>query len=123
MNETSGAAVTVPANVAAEGKSAQLVYILYLVGIIIGIASIVGVIMAYVNKGTAPAWVQDHYRYQIRTFWIELLFGVIGAATAVFVIGWFILLFTVVWLIIRSVQGMKALNEGRPPKNVTSWFF
>ena len=123
MSDVNSAAITPPANAAAEGKNAQIVYILYLVGIVIGLAGIAGVIMAYVNKGTAPEWVQAHYRYLIRTFWIELLFGVIGVVTAVFIIGWIILLATAIWLIIRCVKGMQALSAGQPPKNVTTWWF
>ena len=34
-------------------SNAKLVYILYLVGILIGVTGIVGVIMAYINRGDA----------------------------------------------------------------------
>ncbi|HIF9240904.1 TPA: DUF4870 family protein [Photobacterium damselae] len=49
-------------------NNAKIIYILYLVGLVIGVTGIVGVIMAYVNKGDAPQWLQDHFRFQIRTF-------------------------------------------------------
>ena len=62
----------------AEGDTANIVYILYLVSLVVGITGIVGVIMAYVNRADAPEWVQTHYRFQIRTFWIGLLYGLIG---------------------------------------------
>ena len=44
-----------------EGSDANTVYILYLVSLLVGITSIVGVIMAYVNRSDAPEWVQTHY--------------------------------------------------------------
>ncbi|MCZ6886016.1 MAG: hypothetical protein O7E53_06625, partial [Alphaproteobacteria bacterium] len=81
----------------AEGKTANIVYILYLVGLIVGITSLVGIVMAYVNRGSAPEWVQTHYRYQIRTFWIGLLYSVIGVAAMIILIGWVIIAFTVIW--------------------------
>src|SRR5258708_39589824 len=55
-----------------EAATANIVYILYLVGLIVPMTPIVGLIMAYVNYGDAPEWVQSHYRFQIRTFWIGL---------------------------------------------------
>src|SRR5688500_4715856 len=39
-----------------EGDTAKLVYILYLASLIVGITAIIGVIIAYVNRGDAPAW-------------------------------------------------------------------
>lgn len=46
-------------------STAKAVYILYIVGWAIPIiAQIVGVIFAYVNRDTAPAWLQTHYQLQ-----------------------------------------------------------
>ncbi|MDX1484795.1 MAG: hypothetical protein R3229_09955 [Alphaproteobacteria bacterium] len=107
----------------AEGKAANLVYILYLVGLIVGITSLVGVVMAYVNRGDAPEWVRSHYRFQIRTFWIGLLYGVIGAVTTLILIGWVIILFVVIWWVIRCAKGMKAVGEGREMANAATWLW
>ena len=63
MNETTS-------NRNAGAGTAKLVYILYLVSLLIGITAIVGLIIAYVNRDDAPGWLQTHYRFQIRTFWI-----------------------------------------------------
>ena len=108
---------------AAEGRSANLIYILYLLSLIFGVTSLVGLIMAYINKGDAPEWVQSHYRFQIRTFWIGLLFGVIGAATVAFVVGILILVFLFVWWIVRCVKGMKYISEGSAHPDPASWMF
>jgi uncharacterized membrane protein len=107
----------------AEGSNANLIYILYLASFIAGVTSLIGVIMAYVYKDQAPAWVQSHYRYQIRTFWIGALYGLIGAASFVIVIGGFILLFTVIWYIVRCVKGMQRVSAGQPVENVTTWLW
>src|SRR5215475_1351101 len=56
-----------------QGKTATIIYILYLAGFINGITVIIGLVMAYVNLEGAPEWVQTHYRVQIRTFWVGLL--------------------------------------------------
>ncbi len=108
---------------AAEGRSANLIYILYLLSLIFGVTSLVGLIMAYINKGDAPEWVQSHYRFQIRTFWIGLLFAVVGAVTVAFVVGILILVFLFVWWIARCVKGMKYISEGSAHPDPASWMF
>ena len=108
---------------AAEGRTANLIYILYLLSLIFGVTSLVGLVMAYINKGDAPEWVQSHYRFQIRTFWIGLLLGVIGFFTAAFVVGILILVFLFVWWIARCVTGMRYFSEGRAHPDPASWMF
>ncbi|MCH9012572.1 MAG: hypothetical protein IIA68_05875 [Proteobacteria bacterium] len=108
---------------AAEGRTANLIYILYLLNLIFGVTSFIGVIVAYINKGAAPEWVQSHYRFQIRTFWIGLLLGVIGAVTAAFVVGILILAFLFIWWIARCVTGMRYFSEGRAHPDPASWMF
>ena len=108
---------------ATEGRSANLIYILYLLSLIFGVTSLVGLVMAYVNKSDAPEWVQSHYRFQIRTFWIGLLFAVVGAVTAAFVVGILILAFLFIWWIARCVTGMRYFSEGRAHPDPASWMF
>ena len=103
--------------------TAKIVYILYLVGLLLGITGIIGVVMAYINRADAPEWLAKHYQFQIRTFWIGGLYMFIGAVLSVLVIGYFILLFWLVWLIVRCVKGMKALDANEPPANPTGWMF
>jgi uncharacterized membrane protein len=107
----------------ADASTAKVIYVLYLIGIVIGVTSLVGVIMAYVKRDGAPAWVQSHYRFQIRTFWIGVLYSIIGLATWVFIVGWFILLFVLVWLIVRCIKGMGWAERGEPVRNETTWMF
>jgi uncharacterized membrane protein len=103
--------------------SARLVYILYLVGIVLGITGIVGVVMAYINRSDAPEWLQSHYQFQIRTFWIGGLYILIGAILMFVLVGYLVFLFWMVWLIIRCVKGMKSLDLKEAHPNPTGWMF
>ena len=84
---------------------------------------LIGVIMAYVNRGDAPDWLKSHYQFQIRTFWIGLLFMVLGSVLLVVVVGYFVWLFWLIWLIVRCVVGLKQLGKGEAVNNPTSWMF
>jgi uncharacterized membrane protein len=106
-----------------EASTANVVYILYLVGLVVGVTTIVGVIMAYVNRGDAPEWAQTHYRFQIRTFWIGLLYGLIGALTCIIVVGFFFLLFVLAWWIVRCVKGMQMIARGMPYEQPATWLW
>jgi uncharacterized membrane protein len=107
----------------APAKNVKLIYILYLVSILLGLTSIIGLIMAYINKDDAPEWLQSHYQFLIRTFWIGLLYGVISIILMAVAIGFILILAVLVWFIIRCVKGMKLLDEGKPHPNPTSWMF
>ncbi len=109
--------------VPSERNLANIVYLLYLASLVFGITALIGVVMANINCKEAPAILASHYRFQIRTFWIGLLYFVIGGATSIVVIGWFLLLLSVIWLIVRCVKGMKYLSRGQPHPDPTSWLF
>lgn len=106
-----------------NSSTAKLVYILYLVGLVFGITGIIGVIVAYVNKDDGPEWLQSHYRFQIRTFWMGLLFMIVGGILLVVMIGWLVYLFWIVWLIIRCVKGLKQLELQQPVQDEKTWMF
>lgn len=101
----------------------RLVYILFLVNILVPFLGIIGVVMAYVNKDDVPEWLQSHYQFQIRTFWFGLVYVVLGWILAVLIIGYFILFFTAIWVIIRCVKGMKYLDSHQAHPNPTAWMF
>ena len=102
---------------------AMVIYALYLASFILGFTSIIGVVIAYVYKGKGPAWLDEHYRYQIRTFWIGLVYGFVFSILAFILIGFPLLLALAVWFIVRCVKGFKGLQEKRAPANVDSWLF
>ncbi|HEV2335302.1 MAG TPA: hypothetical protein VGS13_07385 [Stellaceae bacterium] len=114
----------VSANDPAHSGTAKVVYVLYLIGWIIpGIVQIIGVILAYVNRDSSPAWLQTHYEMQIRTFWIGLLFGVISLLTTMIYIGWLLVVLTVIWWTIRCIKGLKLIFEGSPYDDPTTWLW
>ena len=103
-------------------KNAQLVYILYLVGLMLGFTGIIGLVMAYMNRGNSEEWIDSHYTYAIRTFWIGLLYAIISAAAFVIVIGMFMAIATMIWFIIRCVKGLQVLTRKEPVTNVKTWW-
>jgi uncharacterized membrane protein len=119
----SESSVVVSANSPAEAGTAKTIYILYLVGLVVGVTTIVGVVMAYVNREGASEWVQTHYRMQIRTFWIGVLYGVISMVTMMIVVGFFLGLFTLIWWIVRSAKGLKLLGQGAAYENPATWLW
>jgi len=106
----------------AEG-TAKIIYILYLVGILVGITGIIGVVMAYVYKAEAPEWLQSHFQFQIRTFWIGAILLVAGFLLSLIVIGFLVLLFWLVWLIVRCAKGIQLLDKKEAHPNPTGWLF
>lgn len=105
-----------------EGNNARLVYILYLVAIILGgVTALVGLVMAYVYRGEAPEWLSSHYRFQIRTFWIGLLYSLISMLLSVIGIGFLLGFLTLIWWILRCVKGLQALEKREPVANPETW--
>ncbi len=66
-----------PAAAASDERQLPLiVYVLFLLGFLTAwITPIVGVVIAYMNRDTAPEWLKSHYTFQVRTFWIGLVCG------------------------------------------------
>jgi len=96
---------------------AVVVYILQGLSFFLGgITGLVGVIINYVKlDDVAGTWIEPHFRWQIRTFWIGLLWTIIGVVTSFIIIGWFILMGIAIWVIYRIVKGALALNDGKAP--------
>ena len=99
----------------------QVVYFLYIAGMFIGISALIGIVIAYINRGKAGGWVESHYTWQIRTFWIGLLYSFVSVLLMIVAIG-FVLIFAVaIWVIVRCVLGLQAANRDEPVKNPESW--
>ena len=107
----------------AGDQSALVVYILYLVSLVVGITALVGVIIAYVKIDTSDPVLASHYRFQIRTFWMSVLYWVVGCVLVLVVIGFAVLAWWFIWYLIRNIKGLLALNENRPIANPASWMF
>jgi uncharacterized membrane protein len=97
-------------------RLATIVYVLQAASLFTGSLTLfAGAIINYVRKEDVQgSWVASHFSWQIRTFWFTLLWMVIGGVTAIFLIGWAILLGASIWLIYRTVKGWVYLSEKRP---------
>jgi uncharacterized membrane protein len=102
---------------------AVVVYALYFVGYFTGISALVGVIIAYVKVDDADPVLRSHYRFQIRTFWIGLMYLAIALPLSLVLIGLPILLWWFVWSAIRIVKGSLLVLENKPVVNPQSWLF
>lgn len=107
-----------------DDKLPKIVYILYLLFFLTGaVTPIIGVVIAYVYTEDAPDWLVSHYRFQIRTFWIGLLYFVVGSLLALVLIGWLVLLFATIWWIVRCVKGLRAATRREPIPDVQTWLW
>ena len=102
---------------------ALVVYVLYFVGYFTGITMIVGVIIAHVQIGSGDPLLDSHYRFQFRTFWIGVLYFIVGTILLFVLIGFLVYAWWFVWSLIRNIKGILALNENRPVPNPGSWMF
>lgn len=102
---------------------AKIVYFMFMIAIALGPLGIVGVIIAYVYHDNAPDWLRTHFRFQIRTFWIGAVYLAVGSILTLLLIGYLVLLFWAVWLVIRCVKGIQTLDSDEPITNVERWSF
>jgi uncharacterized membrane protein len=95
--------------------TAALVYLLQLLGLVTVLTAIAGVVVNYIKwdevRGT---WLESHFRWQVRTFWFSVLWGLIGSVLFVIGIGALIIGVATLWYLYRAVRGWLFLNERRP---------
>ena len=103
-------------------KNAQLIYILFFAGVITGLTVLIGVVMAYINRGKLGGYIDTHYTWLIRTFWIGLLFSFISGLLMVLGIGFLLIFAVAIWAIIRLVKGIQALGRGEPIADTQTWW-
>lgn len=104
------------------GDNVKLVYVLYLASVIVGITMLIGLIMAYLNRGkTVGTWVESHYTYLIRTFWIGLLYALISALLMIVVVGFLLIFVVLIWGVVRCIKGLQLAASGQPVPRPESW--
>ena len=104
-------------------RNAIIIYVLYLAGFVLGVTPLIGLVMAYISNAEAEPWLQTHYRFQIRTWWMGLLFGVITLILTFVLIGFLLIPVVAVWYIIRCVKGLNALSKREAIEDPASWTF
>ncbi len=91
-----------------------ITYILYGVAAVVPPAAIAGVIYAHVKREeVAGSFAESHMVWLIRTFWLTLVFGVIGCVLALVLVGFLILFAVGVWYIFRVVKGFVMFYEAK----------
>lgn len=83
-----------------------------------GWPSIIAVILNYVKRGDAAGtFLESHFSWQIRTFWLALMWAGIGLLAFVSLIGipiaWVIWVATGLWVLYRIARGWVALFDRR----------
>jgi uncharacterized membrane protein len=101
----------------------MLIYGLYLVSAIVGVTAFVGLIMAYMSRGTAQPWAETHYTWAIRTFWIGVLYTIISSILALVAIGFLLMILVAIWAIVRIIAGLQKASREEPMPNPQSWLF
>jgi uncharacterized membrane protein len=105
-----------------------VVYALYILGLFHGLTLIIGLIMAYVLRGGAGPINASHYTFVIRTFWISLIWAIIGGGIMLVSIPFAFILIGIpflwlggaicglawVWALVRCIVGVVRLADGAP---------
>jgi len=104
-----------------ERQIAFVIYLCYLGSFVVQPLSLVGVVMAYVYRDAAPDWLKAHLNYQIRTFWIGLLYLAVSVLLCFVLIGFVLLLAWVAWVVVRCALGIDRILKREPPANPQSW--
>ncbi len=99
----------------------QVIYVLYLASFVIGITGIIGIVIAYINRGKAGGWIETHYTWAIRTFWIALLGGFVSLLLLIVGIGFLLGLAVAIWVIVRCIVGLQAVGRREPIRDPQSW--
>lgn len=100
---------------------ARIGYILYLASLLTGITAVAGLVLALIYRKKSSPWLAAHYRFQIRTFWIGLLYMTIATLLTVIGVGLLLLPLVSVWIIVRSVRGWRELERRREPTPLLNW--
>lgn len=107
-NSTSQAAITIT----------NIIYILQAIAVFTAVPFFIAVILNYIKKNDVQGTLaESHFRWQIRTFWFSLLWGIIGGILVFVLVGYGILLANYLWMIYRIIKGWLNLNNNQPMYN------
>jgi uncharacterized membrane protein len=94
---------------------ALLVYAMQAVGLVLWPAWIAGAVIDHVKVGAARnTWVETHFNWQLRTFWVWLAGMIVGFVLLLVKIGWLVTIAVTAWAVYRVVKGWLYLNDRKP---------
>jgi uncharacterized membrane protein len=84
-----------------------------------GWPSIIAVIINYVTRSNVRgSWLDTHWRWQLRTFWLAAAWGLVALVLVFTIIGipfaWLLLAVLGLWLLYRVIRGWAALISRNP---------
>lgn len=89
-------------------------YVLLLFALSNGITALIALVIAFMRRDNASAWLRNHYDFQIRTVIYGIIIAIVGFATIWMLgLGLLIWLIGAVWLVVRTVVGLMRLVDGR----------
>lgn len=93
-----------------------VIYGLFAAGFVAGgLTTIAGLVLAYLKReSVAGTWLESHFRWLIRTFWISLAVGLASLVLMLIGVGVILMMGNLVWVIYRLVVGALALNDRKP---------
>jgi len=104
-----------PQQAEANKNITHVIYALYAASLISGVTYIIAIILNYVKREDVAGTVyESHFRWQIRTFWFSLLWGVVGAITMWIIVGFVVWAVAGIWFIYRIAKGWLRLSESKP---------
>lgn len=112
-----------------------IAYALYILAFSNGLTLLIGLILAYANRGNAGPRMASHYQFLIRTFWIGIAWAIIGGVLLLFgiplsfvligipfaILGWAILGLLSVWFLVRCILGAVYLAQGVAHPRPSTW--
>lgn len=103
------------------GESPVLLYIGYALAIFLPIGAI---ILGFVARNDFRNTQYDgHCDNLIQMFWVSLVLGIAGGVLSLILVGYLLLVWVMIWYLVRLVMGLVALSKNEPymPKNAF-WF-
>lgn len=115
--------------------AAILIYAFYLASVMAVVTAPLGVALAHFKLGRGAEWVDSHFRFQIRTFWLGVVAGAIGLVLwnllgyvdaepgIAWGLGYLFFTLCLIWMVGRCGVGIHRLMANRPIDNVRSLGF
>jgi uncharacterized membrane protein len=91
-----------------------IAYACMALGFVNGFTAIAAVVIAYIKRQESPPWIATHHTFLIRTFWVCVVVGLVGALLTLVLIGFLVLFALAVWTIVRLARGAVWLSEDKP---------
>lgn len=93
---------------------AIIAYALMLLGFFTGIGFLIGGIWGIVKKSDAQNTIfADHYDNITKTFFVSLVLSIVGGLTAVFVIGYLLILVAFIYTLWKVVKGLARITSDK----------